>query len=54
MNGVRFLALAVGLAAVPVIAQDTNSLSRFEAALNEYHEHVRTTPTPTNRFETGI
>ena len=54
MNGVRFLVLAVGLAAVPVIAQDTNSPSRFEAALNEYHEHTRTTPSPTNRFETGI
>ena len=48
---VRRLLLTLGLIAVSAIAQDTNSLSRFEAVLKNYREYTRTNPPPTGRFE---
>ena len=51
---VRRLLLALGLIAVSAIAQDTNSLSRFEAVLKDYREYTRTNPPPTGRFESDI
>jgi len=49
----RWLA-AIGLAAIPALAQDADAPDRFEAALKAYREYTRTNPPPTGRFESGI
>ncbi len=38
----------------PARSSETAAPQPFAAALQEYREHTRTTPPPTNRFETGI
>jgi len=54
VNRGRLLALALCLAASPAPAQHTNLADHFEATLRAYHEHTRTNPPPTGRFETDI
>ncbi len=48
------LALALCLVGLSAPARDTNLTDRFDPALRAYHEHTRTNPPPTGRFESGI